>query len=54
MSSKPKKASGRLSVTLSYQLLRNVTSPDETITGVKSFVANFPAFEILRSAPKKI
>ncbi len=53
MSSKPKKASGRLSVTLSYQLLRNVTSPDETITGVKSFVANFPAFEILKVGTKE-
>jgi hypothetical protein len=36
------------SVQLSYQLLRNTTSPDETSTGVKSFVANLPAFEILK------
>lgn len=36
------------SVQLSYQLLRNTTSPDETSTGVKSFVANLSAFEILK------
>jgi hypothetical protein len=36
------------SVHLSYQLLRNTTSPDEVSTGVKSFVANLPAFEILK------
>lgn len=36
------------SVKLSYQLLRNTTSPDETATGVRSFVANFPALEILK------
>src|SRR5262245_52297134 len=36
------------SVTLNYQLLRNTTSPDEVITGVKSFVANLSAFEILK------
>lgn len=36
------------SVHLSYQLLRNTTSPDEVMTGVKSFVANLPAFEILK------
>lgn len=41
------------SVTLSYQLLRNTTSPDETSTGVKSFVANFPAFEILKLGTKE-
>ncbi len=35
-------------VQLSYQLLRNVTSPDESSTKVKSFVANFPVFEILK------
>jgi hypothetical protein len=35
------------SVQLSYQLLRNTTSPDEVETGVKSFVANVSAFEIL-------
>ena len=36
------------SVQLSYQLLRNTTSPDEVATGVKSFVANLSAFEILK------
>jgi hypothetical protein len=36
------------SVQLSYQLLRNTTSPDEKSIGVQSFVANFPAFEILK------
>ena len=41
------------SVQLSYQLLRNTTSPDETLTGVKSFVANFSAFEILKLGTKE-
>ena len=41
------------SVQLSYQLLRNTTSPDETVTGVKSFVANFSAFEILKLGTKE-
>jgi len=36
------------SVQLSYQLLRNTTSPDEANTGVKSFVANLSVFEILK------
>jgi len=36
------------SVQISYQLLRNTTSPDEVSTGVKSFVVNLPAFEILK------
>jgi hypothetical protein len=35
-------------VHLSYQLLRNTTSPDEKSVGVQSFVANLPAFEILK------
>jgi hypothetical protein len=35
-------------VQLSYQLLRNVTSPDEAATEVKSFIANLPVFEILK------
>ena len=35
------------SVQVSYQLIRNTTSPDEVATGVKSFVANLPAYEIL-------
>src|SRR5882762_1753132 len=41
------------SVQLSYQLLRNITSPDETHTGVKSFVANLAAFEILKLDTKE-
>lgn len=36
------------SVQINYQLLRNTTSPDEASTGVKSFVANLSAFEILK------
>lgn len=44
---KPRKEA-RASVQLSYQLLRNTTSPDEVDTGVKSFVVNLPAFEILK------
>lgn len=35
-------------VQLSYQLLRNTTSPDEKSIGVQSFVANLPASEILK------
>lgn len=35
------------SVTLRYQLLRNTTSPDETATGVRSYVVNLAAWEIL-------
>jgi hypothetical protein len=35
-------------VQLSYQLLRNTTSPDEKSIGVQSFIANLPAFEILK------
>jgi hypothetical protein len=35
-------------VQLSYQLIRNTTSPDEKGIGVQSFVANLPAFEILK------
>lgn len=41
------------SVLLSYQLLRNTTSPDENETGVKSFVANLSAFEILKLDTKE-
>lgn len=41
------------SVQLSYQLLRNTTSPDETLTGVKSFIANLSAFEILKLDTKE-
>ena len=36
------------SVQLSYQLIRNTTSPDEKSCGVRSFVANLPAFEVLK------
>src|SRR6185437_12903744 len=38
---------------LSYQLLRNTTSPDELNTGVKSFIVNFSAFEILKLGTKE-
>lgn len=38
----------RSHTTLSYQLIRNTTSPDESATGVKSYVANLTAFEILK------
>lgn len=40
-------------VTLQYQLFRNTTSPDEKETGVQSYVANFPAFEILKLGTKE-
>src|SRR5687768_15193066 len=40
-------------VQLSYQLLRNTTSPDEAETEVKSFVANLSAFEILKLGTKE-
>jgi hypothetical protein len=40
-------------VQLSYQLLRNTTSPDESESGVKSYVANLPAFEILKLGTKE-
>jgi AIPR protein len=36
------------SVRIHYQLLRNTTSPDETATGVRSYVANVAAPEILK------
>jgi len=35
-------------VTLTYQLVRTTTSPDEAASGVKSYVANVSAFEILK------
>lgn len=38
----------RQRIQLSYQLIRNTTSPDETATGVRSFVCNLSAFEILK------
>jgi hypothetical protein len=40
-------------VELSYQLLRNTTSPDEVATGVRSFVANLSAFELLKLGTKE-
>jgi len=40
-------------VELNYQLLRNTTSPDEVDSGVKSYVANFSAFEILKLGTKE-
>lgn len=43
----------RQRIQLSYQLIRNTTSPDEVATGVKSFVANFSAFEILKVGTKE-
>ncbi|HJO68740.1 MAG TPA: hypothetical protein QF804_03560, partial [Rhodospirillales bacterium] len=36
------------SVQLSYQLLRNVTSPDEKSNGMQCYVANVSAFEVLK------
>jgi hypothetical protein len=39
-------------VQLSYQLIRNTTSPDEKSIGVQSYVANVPAFEILKVETK--
>jgi hypothetical protein len=41
------------SLHLTYQLLRNTTSPDEAVTGVKSFVVNVSAFEILKVNTKE-
>lgn len=35
-------------VQIAYQLIRNTTSPDEVKSGVKSFVVNLPAHEILK------
>jgi hypothetical protein len=35
-------------VQLSYQLIRNTTSPDEKSVGAQSFIANLPAAEILK------
>jgi hypothetical protein len=48
--SKGKHAPNR--VQLSYQLIRNTTSPDEKSIGVQSFVANAPAAEILKLETK--
>lgn len=49
---KAAKAPATPSVTLSYQLLRNTTSPDEANTGVRSFTANLSALEILKLGTK--
>lgn len=35
-------------IELSYQLIRNITSPDEKKTGVQSFIINLPMLEILK------
>ncbi len=42
-----------ISVALQYQLIRTTTSPDAAQTGVKSFVVNLPAFEILKLGTKE-
>src|SRR5215472_3223966 len=39
-------------VQISYQLIRNTTSPDEKSIGVQSFVANAAASEILKVETK--
>jgi hypothetical protein len=39
-------------VQISYQLIRNITSPDEKSIGVQSLVANAPASEILKLETK--
>lgn len=48
-----KNADAPARVELNYQLLRNTTSPDEVDSGVKSYVANFSAFEILKLGTKE-
>lgn len=53
MAKTAKGSTAPVKVVLSYQLLRNTTSPDEIETGVKSFVVNFPAFEILKLDTKE-
>lgn len=40
-------------ITLTFQLIRNTTSPDEIETGVKSYVLNLPAKEILKLNTKE-
>ena len=49
----PAKGAQAPAVELSYQLLRNTTSPDELSTGIKSFVANLSAFEVLKLDTKE-
>src|SRR5262249_27827200 len=39
-------------VQLTYQLLRNITSPDEKSEGVQTFIVNLPAREILKIGTK--
>jgi hypothetical protein len=41
-------------VQISYQLIRNITSPDEKSIGVQSFVANAAANEILKIETKAL
>ncbi len=47
MSTNASSSRGNSKVRLKYQLLRNTTSPDEAANGVKSFVVNLSALEIL-------
>lgn len=49
----PSKKNAKPQVELHYQLLRNTTSPDEVETGVRSYVVNLPAFEILKLDTKE-
>ncbi len=46
-------AGARPRIQLSYQTIRNTTSPDEVASGVKSYVANLSAFEILKVGTKE-
>lgn len=48
MSRSPKGSRASVRTELSYQLIRNTTSPDEVANDVRSFVVNLPAFEILK------
>ena len=48
MTRSPKGSRSEERLQLAYQLVRNTTSPDEMATGVKSFVVNLPAYEILK------
>jgi len=48
--SKGKRAPNR--VELNYQLLRNITSPDEKLVDVQTFIANLPAREIGKLSTK--
>lgn len=44
---KPARSKRHGTTALKYQLIRNTTSPDEQATGVRSYVANLSAFEII-------